>query len=65
MSAAFIVSNPDGWLYSVRADDDNSECIRIEQIDDGSGTPTGHLVFTKEEAMFIATALQRLAINKD
>ena len=59
MKQAFIVSNPEGWSYSIHPDDDNSDYIRVEQV----GGPE-FLTLSKEEAAFIATALQRL-INGD
>jgi hypothetical protein len=64
MSQSFVVTNPEGWEWAVRPDDDNSDFIRLEYITDGRSADD-YFVFTKEEAMFIASAFQRLAINKD
>jgi hypothetical protein len=62
MSQSFVVTNPEGWSYSVRPDDDNSDYVRLEYISDG--VPSTYLVFTREEAVLIASAIQQL-INKE
>lgn len=63
MSQSFVVTNPEGWSYSIRPDDDNSDYIRIEQSTKRDGTGGDYFVFTKEEASFIASALNKFVVQ--
>lgn len=61
MSQSFIVNNPEGWSWSIRPDDDNSDFIRLEYLSDGASAD--YFVFTKEEASFIASALNKFVVQ--
>lgn len=62
MSSSFLVSNPEGWAWKIAPDEDNSDFVQLTYVSDGA--ETDNFVFTRDEAMLIASALQKLVITK-
>lgn len=61
MTQSFVVNNPEGWSWLIGPDDNNSDFIRLGYLSDGQ---TGdYFVFTKEEASFIASALNKFVVQ--